>query len=188
MASSLADRRTLLDNIIQFSRFRQVDSLIPDGCLLTDLGCGDGSFLRRIRDRVTAAYGIDMNVDHAHGSDKLKFLCGNLDEEIPLKTWSSDVVTALALIQHLSTPGQFVDEIHRILKPGGCCILTTPSTCARPLLEFLAYKLKVISEKDVRDNKNYFTKSQLSQLFSAFKSVSISPFQFGLNNLIVAVK
>jgi 2-polyprenyl-3-methyl-5-hydroxy-6-metoxy-1,4-benzoquinol methylase len=188
LSSSLADRWTFLDKIIQNWRFRKIYALIPEGCLLADLGCGDGSFLRYIKGKVTSAYGVDMNIDYALGSGGLIFQCGDLNQEIPLKAESVDVVTALAIIEHLKKPEKFMKEIRRILKPGGCCILTTPSPRAKPLLEFLASKLKIISEKDIRHHKTYFTKSQLHDIFAEFHSMKVSSFQFGLNTLVVAFK
>lgn len=188
LSSSLAVRWTLLDKLIQELRFRRIVPLIADGGILADMGCGDGSFLRHVRSRVAFAYGVDLNIEQASGSDTISFHRGDLNQTIPLKDESADVVTALAVIEHLMTPQKFVSEIRRILKTGGKCILTTPSPRSKPLLEFLAYRLKVISEKDIRDHRNYFTKPQLLRLFVEFRSVDITSFQCGFNTLIVAGK
>ena len=188
MSSSLADRWTFLDKIIQQLRFRKIAAWIPDGCVLADLGCGDGSFLRYIKSKMATGHGVDMKIDLAHGSDRVIFQYGNLNQKIPLRDQSVDVITALAVIEHLTTPKTFVGEIHRVLKPGGFCILTTPSVHSKPLLEFLAYTLKIISENDIRDHKNYFDKSQLHNFFTEFKRVEVSYFQFGFNTLVVAFK
>lgn len=188
MSSSLADRWRLSDRIIQRLRFRKIAAWIPDGCVLADLGCGDGSLLRYFNRKVVVGYGVDMKVIRAHGPDGLIFLSGDLNQHIPLKDESADVVTALAVIEHLVAPETLTAEIYRILKPGGRCILTTPTPHARPLLEFLAYRLKIISENDIRDHKHYFSKAQLLDLFAEFKSMKISYFQSGLNTLIIAFK
>lgn len=188
MSSSLADRWTFLDTFIQQRRFRQIEGLIPAGCVLADMGCGDGSFLRQTAARISSGYGLDRSVDRAAGPQKLSFLPADLNREIPLKTGLADVVTAFALLEHLAAPEHFIREIHRVLKTGGCCLLTTPAPRARPVLEFLAYRLKVISEKDIRDHAHYFTRQQLRDLFSAFARVRITSFQLGFNTLIVACK
>lgn len=106
----------------------------------------------------------------------------------PLDNASVDIVTALAVIEHLHEHEVFVKEIFRVLKPGGICILTTPSPRAKPILEFLAYRLKLISEQDIRDNKHYFDKNELHQFFSWFSDVKIDYFQFRLNTLIYCKK
>lgn len=188
MSSSLADRWTFLDWLIQRLRYRQVDVHIPQGCILTDVGCGNGDFLRHLEGRVAFGYGIDAVVDSALNNDKLSFKSGDLNTRIPLDNESVDVVTSLAVIEHLRKPDVFLEEILRILKPGGYCLLTTPSPCAKPVLEFLAFNLKIISEKDIRDHKNYFDKAQLTNLFSNFKEVNINYFQCGLNIVVFAIK
>ena len=49
----------------------------------------------------------------------------------------------LAVLEHLDHPIEIVKEIERILKPKGKLILTVPSRNSKPVLEFLAYKLKI---------------------------------------------
>ena len=44
MSSSLADKWTLLDRMIQLLRYRQVVRYIPAKSVLADLGCGNGDF------------------------------------------------------------------------------------------------------------------------------------------------
>ena len=116
------------------------------------------------------------------------FLDGDLNQNIPLENETVDTVTALALLEHLTSAEVFVEEVFRVLKSGGRCILTTPAPRARSLLEFLAFKLKIISEKDIRDHKRYFTQEDLRRLFQTFSHVNITYFLFGLNTLIAAEK
>ena len=110
------------------------------------------------------------------------------DNIIPLADGSVDAVTALAVLEHVDDPRQFVAEAYRILRPGGVCVMTTPSPGARPLLEFLAYRLKVISEADIRDHKRYLHRDDLYNLFRSFQTVMVDHFQFGLNSRVKAVK
>jgi SAM-dependent methyltransferase len=188
VSSSLADRWTFCDGLIQRLRYRQVAVHIPQGCILADLGCGNGDFLKYLEGRAAFGYGIDTAIDSTLNNDRLSFKSGNLNERIPLDDESVDVVTSLAVIEHLWKPDVFLEEILRILKPGGYCLMTTPSPYAKPILEFLAYKLKIISEKDIRDHKNYFNKTQLASLFSNFKTANIDYFQCGLNTAVFAIK
>ena len=129
-----------------------------------------------------------MKVTAVDSGYRIFFKEADLNQTLPLTDNSVDIVTALAVIEHLNQPNIFVNEIFRILKPGGECILTTPAPTSKALLEFLAYKIHIISEKDIRDHKQYLNRSGIITLFEKFDSVTISYFQFGLNTLIHAKK
>lgn len=81
----------------------------------------------------------------------------DLDGGIPLPDQSVDCVTMLALLEHLNKPGAVLREVFRILKPGRKVILTTPAPYSKPLLEFLAFRLKLISAEEIMDHKHYFS-------------------------------
>ena len=188
MSSALADKWTVFDKFLQFWRYRKVVGLIPVNCVLADLGCGRGDFLRYMRSRIAVGYGIDTKIAISDGGGNLYFKEADLNKSIPLNDKSIDVVTSLAVLEHLHTPTVFVKEIFRILKPDGICIITTPAPMSKPLLELLAYRLKIISERDIRDHKHYFCREDLRELFSDFGTLQISSFQGGLNTLVVAKK
>ncbi|MBI4949170.1 MAG: methyltransferase domain-containing protein [Deltaproteobacteria bacterium] len=186
MSSSLASRWTIFDRAIQRLRFRRVSRLIPQNCILADCGCGSGEFLKYIRNRTTKAFGIDFVVKGT--ADKIIYLKADLNKRIPLPDESVDVVTALAVLEHLDNPLNFISEIFRILKKQGICVLTTPAPFSKPLLEFLAYKLKIISVNDIQDHKHYFSREDLLALSREFTSINIRYFLFNLNTLVVLSK
>lgn len=164
-----------------------IDPFVPQDCTLADLGCGSGALITFFKAKISRAYGIDLSLPQCNTPD-FEFKIGNLNQAIPLPDACLDVATALALLEHLEDAEQFVKEVHRILKPGGVCVATTPSPMAKPVLEFLAYRLKIISIRDIEDHKTYFEDRTLKDLFRAFSSVRVTTFQLGLNQLIVAQK
>jgi SAM-dependent methyltransferase len=186
MSSSLASRWTVFDRLIQAYRFRKVLALIPPKSTVVDFGCGNGVFLRSIKRRIGKAIGVDQLTPPSE--HRITFVQADLEGAVPLPNGCADAVTALALFEHLSSPATFVAEAYRILKQGGVLILTTPSPAAKPVLEFLAFRVGIISKADVADHKKYYGKEELQLLFSAFDAVRISNFQFGLNTLVCAVK
>lgn len=188
MTSALADRWTLYDRLIQDLRYRKVIHLIPKGSILLDCGCGDGEFLNYVGRRISKGYGVDNLIKNLRPGGNYTFIEGNLNERIPLDNDVTDIVTALAVLEHLDDPDAFVKEVFRILKPGGAFILTTPSPRAKPVLELLAYRLKIISGKDIKDHKKYFNSDELINLLSKFTDVTIGYFLFGLNTVITAKK
>lgn len=70
--------------------------------------------------------------------------------------------------------------------------MTVPSVWSQPVLEFLAYRLRVIAEDEIRDHKTYYDRTKL---LSALARAGFDPkkakhayFQFGMNNFLAAEK
>lgn len=163
--------------------------------MLADLGSGyDARFLRLAVGRRLASSGIalDVAVDGSQSDDAVTLIEGDLSQPLPIPDASVDVVTSLAVLEHLDWPTVHVSEVFRILRPGGVLILTTPSTRSRPLLEMMAYRLHVIDEIEIRDHKHYFTRAELLELLANVgfdrKSISYRSFSMGVNQIVVAAK
>jgi ubiquinone/menaquinone biosynthesis C-methylase UbiE len=172
-------------------RFRKIVKYIPANSKILDVGCGyNGKLLYKIKDKIKAGFGIDISVNQEHRDDKITLIKHNLTQPLPFENNSFDVVTSLANLEHLQNPEYSLEEIHRILKPGGLLLLTTPTTFSKPVLEFLSYKLGLISQQEIRDHKQYANKKILANYckkigFSSFKH---SYFQFWMNNFLRAKK
>ena len=83
-----------------------------------------------------------------------------------------------------------VREIRRVLKPRGRLVLTVPSNASQPVLEFLAYRVGIVSEAKIRDHKRYYNRKSLGELFDG-TGLDIEThryFQLGMNNFLVARK
>jgi 2-polyprenyl-3-methyl-5-hydroxy-6-metoxy-1,4-benzoquinol methylase len=94
---------------------------------VVDVGCGIGRFLEFAGEFATSYIGVDV-VRHPLLSPDAQFLRANLDcEPIPVPDASADIVATLETIEHLESPRVFVRELHRILKPGGWLVLSTPN-------------------------------------------------------------
>lgn len=191
MSSSMANKWTLFDKVLELKRYTMVVEHIPSNCIIADLGCGSQNLLRCVASKIITGYGIDTkSKSFEPENEKIIFIKGDLNDYVPLANESVHVVTSLAIIEHLNRPDTFVNEAFRILKPNGKFILTTPSPKAKPVLEFLAYKLKIISEADIKDHKQYFSCEKITSLLlkAGFTNISIKPFQMGFNMLIIAKK
>ncbi|MFA5926671.1 MAG: class I SAM-dependent methyltransferase [Patescibacteria group bacterium] len=181
------DGESTLDRIIKMLRFNRIKRNIPSQSCVLDLGCGfRGDFLVALSNHIKSGLGIDMSVSSEVTADNISLKTGIVDKRLDVKDDSMDVVTSLALIEHLDDPKTFLSESHRVLKSGGTLLLTTPSIKAKPILELLAFRLKVISRVEIADHKRYYSKETLENALvdAGFdkSKVSILPFQFG-NNL-----
>jgi ubiquinone/menaquinone biosynthesis C-methylase UbiE len=102
---------------------------------LLDIGCGIGFFLSKLHEttgRDLRLHGVDYSDYNLRKASKLPFdfkKC-DLEEGIPHKDHSFDIVYAAEIIEHLYNPDRLVEEAHRVLKPGGYLLVTTPNLAA----------------------------------------------------------
>lgn len=109
--------------------FRQRQKIVRDllggldGKKILDIGCGNGLFSAPL-----ALKSEVIGVDLSHGMlelarDSLKPVQG-CGEILPFQTGAFDGVLAAETLQHLAQPEPFIQEIARVLKPGGEWILS----------------------------------------------------------------
>lgn len=103
-----------------------------EGRCVVDLGCGSGHLLRALSDRFDQRIGLDVSRTRLESvgngdTDGWEFREADLNGVFPLADASADAVIANQVIEHILDPTKFVREIHRILRPGGRCVVTTPN-------------------------------------------------------------
>jgi SAM-dependent methyltransferase len=96
---------------------------------ILDIGCAAGSLLARLRENGWETAGVEISRAQAEYSRQKR----NLDvRSLPLEENHFpgvyfNVVHASHLIEHLNDPAGLIQEIHRILIPGGRLFVTTPN-------------------------------------------------------------
>jgi SAM-dependent methyltransferase len=92
-----------------------------------DVGCGVGTFLRRLRDQYrAAATGVDFkNLASYPALKGTEFHCG-LFYEAPLVERRFDLVTMWHFLEHDYDPLRSLRTAHRVLKPGGHLVIEVP--------------------------------------------------------------
>jgi SAM-dependent methyltransferase len=103
-----------------------------------DIGCGSGEYLLKMRDRGWQVFGVEpgkraVETGRARGLDLFH---GTL-LEAGFDAASFDYVRANHSFEHMPNPHEVLDEIHRILKPGGKLFIGVPNTAS---LEFRLFK------------------------------------------------
>jgi 2-polyprenyl-3-methyl-5-hydroxy-6-metoxy-1,4-benzoquinol methylase len=101
------------------------------GSKALDIGSGGGDFARivaRMGNHVTtcdfAVPALDPSLDSA---EKLPFVRLDLGQPLPFRESSFDLLTALEVIEHIADPYRFINELRRVLKPGGTLLLSLPN-------------------------------------------------------------
>jgi methionine biosynthesis protein MetW len=110
----------------------RLSAALGSGSSVVDVGCGSGYLLRGLGDRFDHLIGLDisrvrLNADADGSTDGWEFRQADLNQVFPLADGSVDAVIANQVIEHIVDPVRFTREIHRILKPQGRCVLTTPN-------------------------------------------------------------
>lgn len=95
---------------------------------MVEIGCMHGDFVQKARAAGYDALGLDLSqtaVDHAAAHRPGMVRYGTLDADQP--DASLDVVTAFNVVEHMEDPGAFLDDVHRVLRPGGWFVAETPA-------------------------------------------------------------
>lgn len=150
------------------------DSLIPNayrsGCLV-DIGCGTYP-LFLIQTQFSERIGLDKVVSKIEENGPMseirleKHDVGQVSP-LPLKDNTADVVTMLAVVEHVERHriSRLLRDIHRVLKPTGMLIVTTPAPWTGRILRIMA-KLGLVSAEEINEHKGAY---RLSELFALFQ-------------------
>jgi len=183
-------REPLLEPLLRSQRIRRVLPYIRRhaNCRLLDIGCGwEAKFLLAVEPYIASGVGVDFKAPELNDG-KLRAIRLTLEDRLPFADNSFDLVTMLAVLEHLAQPEAILREIHRVLAPGGELVLTVPSKVAKPVLEFLAFRLGIVSREEIADHKTYYDRESLVSLMklTGFKVTKHRYFQLGMNNFCVA--
>ncbi len=191
----------LLEPVPRLFRFIKGFKEIPKAkpYVIADLGCGPKirayHAMKKSGITIIRYFGIDPLISSEtlrfHKKDPaLKLIPKPFDKHIPLPSKSVDIVICLAVLEHIDNPKLILCDIPRILRKGGKAILTTPTPHAKKILEFMSFKLGILSRREIEEHQNYFVKEDLLKMIAGMKGIAVSHtyFELGLNNLLIIDK
>jgi len=117
--------------VIQRAVLERVPSLgLNSGARILDAPCGGAAALTlALRAQGFDTVGADIDPE-AGARLRAAFEKTNLDAPLPWPDGGFDAVMSTEGIEHLENHFSFLSEIHRILRPGGILVLTTPNITA----------------------------------------------------------
>jgi methionine biosynthesis protein MetW len=155
-------------------RVRDALALVDPGDKLLDVGCGEGVLADLARSRFREVHGIDI-ADDAVRLARAKGMiahCVNLNtHRAPYPDDTFDTVVTLDVIEHMFDPVAFIAELHRLVRPGGHLVLSTPNIRKiQRMLTLLAGRFPRTSYDPVGfdgGHLHYFTSADLRDLLTA---------------------
>jgi SAM-dependent methyltransferase len=122
--------RSTNDKVLQI-----VLPLLEPGVRVADIGAGEGFFSQLLGEHVKSKLGLepaevitacDIFPEYFRYAD-VSCLKISADGRLPYDDESMDVACSLEVIEHVEDQFAFTRELHRILRPGGLAIISTPN-------------------------------------------------------------
>ncbi len=104
------------------------------GKSVLDIASGEGYGSHLLSKNADSVIGVDISEEAVEHANRKYALKGNLSyrvgsaSAIPLEDNAVDIVTSFETLEHTTEHDAFMQEIKRVLKPGGMLIMSTPDT------------------------------------------------------------
>lgn len=155
-----------------------VARLLQPGDSLLDIGCGDGSLVRRVAERFQKVVALDVSpatlevaarlmANHPERT-RVRWQQVDVNEGLPFPDASFSAITCVSLLQYVFDPEALLAEIHRVLTPMGQFVVEVPN------MVYLPQRLRVLAGKPIRTsyyphgidggNLHYYTLGTLAAL------------------------
>jgi SAM-dependent methyltransferase len=133
--SDVSDKAALRGNpsfVWRFGQRRRLDMIAQwsqlDGARVLVDGCGVGMYVRQLREFTPHVFGIDIEFDRvAEGARTLPGLAVAPAETLPYPADTFDTVLSHEVLEHVADDRQALQEIVRVLRPGGRLVLFVPN-------------------------------------------------------------
>ena len=129
--TEIASDKILSDNVIHqrlLSAYHFAKPFIKGDLL--ELGCGEGRGVELLAPLADSYIGIDKIKSVVDGLGEkypdYNFMSG-VFPPFPFEDNSFDTIVTFQVIEHVKPDEKFIEEIHRVLRPGGQALITTPN-------------------------------------------------------------
>ena len=178
-----------LERILSYFRYKRTIKYIKNKKVL-DFGCGiknwNSEFIGRYPKLL---HGLDRSIPSAGIIDNVFEIFRDI-QDLPFNDY--EIVLSMAVFEHID-PFILIDilgELTDRTSKNAIIFGTTPTPLARPVLEFLSYKLKLIDESQIRDHEIYYDDFWFNKVLSKtdWTLSYYKTFQFGLNSEFILSK
>lgn len=120
------DDRTSPWHAEHVARYRHAVEMGVKGRVL-DVASGSGFGSQVLRSAGCDVVAIDPDKGASEQSFHATATIRATGERLPVRSGAFDSVVSIETIEHVSDPARFLDELCRVLRPGGLLVLTTPN-------------------------------------------------------------
>ncbi len=151
------------------------------GEYILDVACGDGYYSRKMAAHGARVAAIDIeparirNARTYHNVPGVIYQLANA-ESLPFPDRTFDKVVSVCALEHFTNPGRAIQEMHRVLKPGGVLVLHVDSFTYREI------------SRDLREHhrvnyyvENFFNIKSLGKLLRE-ASFSVDKYRYAFNS------
>jgi len=155
-------------------RAKLVSRWMPEGERYLDVGCSDGEVLRWVGGRCELAVGLDVSrrtmAEAMRRAPGNQFCLGTADR-LPFADATFTTISMLDVLEHVPYPKESLEEIDRVLKPGGRLLISVPHAgsfgfvdAQKSVLFAAGRKLLLGADDEVMDHKHYGFQELMSML------------------------
>jgi SAM-dependent methyltransferase len=174
-------------------RAKKVARHIPPNSKVLDVGCGAGPLIRYLP-AACSYIGVDQDVVAIEANRRIfprvAFQVFDIfTTTYPFQEQSFDTIVMAAVIEHIHHPLHVMQELFRILKPGGRLIMTTPSPVGGHVHTIMAF-LGLLSRQAAEEHKGFYDFASIKKLIHpvGFILECYIPFQLRMNQLFIVKK
>ena len=132
-----------LGNLEANLRFLDMTGALTGRPEVLEIGSGTGALLDELRRRGVGARGVELReafIDQArawYGDLPIAHVTG---VALPFPSSAVDVVMSFDVFEHIPDTDAHLDEVARVLRPGGCYVLQTPNKWTNVVFETIRWR------------------------------------------------
>lgn len=180
-----------LERILTHLRTRKIMPYVR-GAIVLDFGCGAYLHtLRTIADSAAARYGIDSLYvgTKSHKTTDGIGVAGSFDDLRDMLKVDDNKLTcilSLACFEHMEMDDcrWVLRQLHDLSDKDATLVGTVPTPPAKPVLEFLSYRLRLIDRTQIEDHKVYYDRDNFKLMLqgTGWELSDYYRFQLGMNS------
>ncbi len=163
-----------------------IDNYLPEKeRILADIGCGAGFVLNPLKAQVKVAVDISLNQLSRVNTDSVR-IRSNV-ENLPIENGYFNIIICTDIFEHVQDENLLVDELIRILKPGGLLLFACPWKQDLSVYDLPEYKarfkqykyvhLRSIDEKTIEEQfEEHFERVSETFITVAMESMLFKPY------------
>jgi SAM-dependent methyltransferase len=192
------NRKTLRTDRWPATRAEGCVRFAAGGQRVLDVGCGSGVVLYNLRDKYEELHGLELSSERVRTAEmtleglRAEIRTGNIEAGIDYPDGAFDTIVLSDVIEHIVNLWPAMEEMKRLLRPGGQVVLSTPNVASlRRRLKLLrgefpstaaddeGFDVRTEHELHDKGHLHYFTYSMLEKLFARYDFAAFQGYGIG---------